>query len=32
MELLQEAGFKKENIEIKSVEGDIMNAYYVCRK
>jgi hypothetical protein len=32
MELLEEAGFKPGNIEIKSVEGDIMNAYYVCRK
>jgi SAM-dependent methyltransferase len=32
MELLEEAGFKPGNVEIKSVEGDIMNAYYVCRK
>lgn len=29
-ELLAEAGFK--DVEIKGVEGDIMNAYYVCRK
>ena len=29
-ELLQEAGFK--DIQVKSVEGDIMNAYYICRK
>jgi SAM-dependent methyltransferase len=32
MELLTEAGFKASDIEIKSVEGDIMNAYYVCKK
>ena len=32
MELLEEAGFNPANIEIKSVEGDIMNAYYVCKK
>jgi SAM-dependent methyltransferase len=29
-ELLGEAGFKE--VEVKRVEGDIMNAYYVCRK
>ncbi len=29
-ELLAEAGFK--NVDIKHVEGDIMNAYYVCTK
>ena len=29
-ELLAEAGFK--DVEVKSVEGDIMNAYYICRK
>ena len=29
-ELLAEAGFK--SVEIKMVEGDIMNAYYVCKK
>ena len=29
-ELLAEAGFK--DVEVKRVEGDIMNAYYVCRK
>jgi len=29
-ELLNEAGFR--DIEIKSVEGDILNAYYICRK
>jgi SAM-dependent methyltransferase len=29
-ELLAEAGFK--NVDIKHVEGDIMNAYYVCGK
>jgi SAM-dependent methyltransferase len=29
-ELLGEAGFN--DIDIKNVEGDIMNAYYVCRK
>ena len=29
-ELLAEAGFK--DVEIKNVEGDIMNAYYICRK
>jgi SAM-dependent methyltransferase len=32
MELLTEAGFKASDIEIKSVEGDILNAYYVCKK
>jgi SAM-dependent methyltransferase len=32
LELLTEAGFKASAIEIKSVEGDIMNAYYVCKK
>jgi SAM-dependent methyltransferase len=29
-ELLSEAGFRE--VEIKTVEGDIMNAYYVCKK
>jgi len=29
-ELLAEAGFKR--VEVKQVEGDIMNAYYVCQK
>jgi SAM-dependent methyltransferase len=29
-ELLAEAGFK--HVEVKRIEGDIMNAYYVCRK
>jgi SAM-dependent methyltransferase len=29
-ELLAEAGFK--DAEVKHVEGDIMNAYYICRK
>jgi len=29
-ELLEEAGFK--DIDIKHVEGDIMNAYYICKK
>jgi len=29
-ELLGEAGFR--DVVIKTVEGDIMNAYYVCRK
>jgi len=29
-ELLAEAGFT--SVETKSVEGDIMNAYYICRK
>lgn len=30
LELLAEAGFK--DVTIERVEGDIMNAYYVCRK
>lgn len=30
MELLREAGFA--DIDVKSVEGDIINAYYICRK
>ena len=29
-ELLSEAGFKQ--IDVKSVEGDIFNAYYIARK
>jgi ubiquinone/menaquinone biosynthesis C-methylase UbiE len=29
-ELLAEAGFK--DVDIKNVEGDIMNAYYICKK
>jgi Zn-dependent membrane protease YugP len=29
-ELLAEAGFK--DVTVEHVEGDIMNAYYVCRK
>jgi SAM-dependent methyltransferase len=29
-ELLAEAGFK--DVQVKRIEGDIMNAYYVCRK
>lgn len=32
LELLTDAGFKSSDMEIKSVEGDIMNAYYVCKK
>ena len=30
LELLDEAGFS--NVEVKQVEGDIFNNYYICRK
>jgi 2-polyprenyl-3-methyl-5-hydroxy-6-metoxy-1,4-benzoquinol methylase len=30
VEMMREAGF--QDIEIKKVEGDILNSYYVCRK
>jgi hypothetical protein len=29
-ELLNDAGFRR--IDVRSVEGDFMNAYYVCTK
>jgi Zn-dependent membrane protease YugP len=29
-QLLSEAGFN--NVIVKRVEGDMMNAYYICRK